>query len=84
MGKGRYITIATVAHTGRNQMRLRVPAREEIKNDEYGKLLKANMVSRTERQKIGTKKNILQWLPFPVLEEIKHAYGFPFTSHFHV
>ena len=33
------------------------------------------MVSRTERNKKLVRGDILQWLPFPVLEEIKNWYG---------
>ena len=41
-----------------------------------GKILKANIISSTERNIKRVREDILQWLPFQVLKEIKYGYGF--------
>ena len=41
----------------------------------YGKILTANIISRTGRNKKLVREDILQCVPFPVLEEIKCGMG---------
>ena len=47
-GTGRYIIMSTVCLTGKTEIRVQVPVREEVKS-RYGKILREDMVSRTGR-----------------------------------
>ena len=51
---------------------------EENKNDWFGKILRANNVFIAGINKKSVREDILQWLPYPVLVEIKYGNGFPY------